>query len=111
MQDYFVAVRIEFGERRNPLSKTYGDLAAEFYSAVSEVLGAGDFESLMGLSEDRVETCVYMPAGSPTEAATSAERLLSETSEKTWGPGTAVAAERVVTAAERDRELASEGIE
>lgn len=111
MEEYFVSVRIDLPAPRDPRGERYGDAAADFYEAVSEVLGAGEFESPMTLSEDRVHTYVYMPADSSDMAATNAERLLSEAAERTWGPGATVAAERVVTAAERDRELASEGIE
>lgn len=112
MEEYFVAVHIEFaGERRDPRGERYGDLAAEFYETVSELLGAGDFDSPMGLFEDHVETYVYMPADVPGEAAMSAVQLFSEAAERTWGPGTRVRAERVITGAERDRELAAEGIE
>lgn len=104
-------MRIEFGDRRDPRSDSYGDDAAEFYSAVSEVLGAGDFDSPMSLGETGVGTYVYMPADSPESAAENAVRLFSEASERVWWPGTRVRAERVVTAAERDRELAEEGVE
>lgn len=105
--EYFVAVRIEFarGERRDNRGEEYADLACEFYEAVSEVLGAGEFESPMTLSERSVGTYVYMPAKTPGEAATSAVRLLSEAAERVWGAGTQVQVERVITEEERDLEL------
>lgn len=106
MEEYFVEVHIEFtpGERRDPRGEEYGDLAAAFYDAVSEIL-TGDFDSPMTLGETAVQTHVYMTASGPTEAVTKAERLFSEAAERVWETGTKVSAERVITAAERDREL------
>lgn len=86
--EYFVEVHIEFaGERRDPRGEEYGDDVAEFYGAVSELLGAGEFDSPMTLQVDGLETYVCITAESSTEAATNAERLLSEASERVWGPG------------------------
>jgi hypothetical protein len=106
---YFVALRIDLPYPRDPRSESYGDDAADFYEAVSELLGAGSFDSPMTLEEDHVGTYLYIPADVPGEAATSAIQLLSETAK--GGAGARVSAERVIMAAERDLELAAEGIE
>lgn len=64
----------------------------------------------MGCERWGLETFVYVDAPTPEEATALAARPFREASESVWGPGSGPSVKRVVTAAERDRELEAQGI-
>lgn len=103
--EWYVEIKVHFPAPLDPLGDYYADLADDFYDALSEYLGAGEFTSTMGLCADGPETYIYVDAQGPREAGRLARAMFGEASERVWGAGTTVEITKVITDEERDLEL------